>query len=163
MTENLTKKRTSCYVIMGLVIAAVVIVLDYISKSWILNHFTEFTDKIIVTSFFQMDLVWNRGVSFGFLAFNPDESQYILAGIAGLITLFVTIWLFKANKAWLAIALGLVIGGGIGNIIDRFQYGAVLDFIDIFWKDYHWPSFNLADSAISVGVCMILIDLFFGD
>lgn len=161
--ECLIKKSPHRYVIGGGLIALITILLDYLSKSWILNHFTEFTDKIIVTSFFQMDLVWNRGVSFGFLAFNPDESQYILAGIAGLITLLVIIWLFKANKAWQSIALGLVIGGGIGNIIDRFQYGAVLDFIDIFWKEYHWPSFNLADSAISVGVCMILIDLFFGD
>lgn len=161
--ECLIKKSPHRFVIIGGLIALIVTILDYISKSWILNHFTEFTDKIIVAPFFQMDLVWNRGVSFGFLAFNPDESQYILAGIAGVITLLVIIWLFKATKAWQSVALGLVIGGGIGNIIDRFQYGAVLDFIDIFWKDYHWPSFNLADSAISVGVCMILIDLFFGD
>ena len=74
------------------------------------------------------------------------------------VTLALVIWLRRVETRLLAAAIGLVIGGALGNVIDRFRYGAVVDFLDLHWDDFHWPAFNLADAAISVGVVVLLMD-----
>lgn len=104
--------------------------------------------------------VWNSGVSFGM--FNKIEnSQLIFCLVQGLIALALTFWLFYNSKKYYAIALGLIIGGALGNFIDRLQNGAVADFLDFYIGQYHWPAFNLADSFVFIGVAILLLDDFF--
>lgn len=116
-----------------------------------------------VTSFFNLVLVYNRGISFGLFNQAPVESQpYIFIGIAAVVSIILLVWLFRTQSPLIATALGLIIGGAIGNGIDRVLHGAVVDFIDVYVTinatPYHWPAFNVADSAIVCGVGLLLID-----
>lgn len=129
---------------------------DQLTKSWVLTFFKTNTLPLNITSFFQLTLAWNKGVSFGIL--NSGDYQWILLGIAISVTLVLVRWLWKCDKAFLASAIALVIGGAIGNIIDRIRFQAVVDFISVHIGDYYWPAFNIADSAICIGVGMILLD-----
>ncbi|MGH7045397.1 MAG: signal peptidase II [Stellaceae bacterium] len=147
----------------GLGIAAVVAILDQLSKAAILRHFvgTGF-DGEPVTSFFNLVLVYNRGVSFGL--FNTatghraviDALMFSLA--AALIVAALIWWLSRVSSQILAVAIGLVIGGAAGNVVDRIRLGAVVDFLDFHIGTWHWPAFNLADSAICIGVAAMLLD-----
>lgn len=146
--------------ILGFGIAAAVAVADQASKAWALETWF-FPPRVIeVTSFFNWVAVWNSGVSFGFLAGHSEMMPYILAGFAAAVALGLAIWLTRARTLLLTNGLGLVIGGAVGNIIDRVRFHAVVDFIDIHVAGYHWPAFNLADSAITIGVCLLLLDSF---
>jgi len=142
----------------GLSIATLVILLDQVTKYWIV-HLVMAPPRIIeVTSFFNVVMVWNKGASFGLFSSQSSWTQVLLGGFAVLISVVLVIWLIKAQNRWLAISLGLVIGGALGNAIDRAVYGAVADFLDFHVAGYHWPSFNVADIAITVGVIMLLLD-----
>lgn len=144
----------------GLLIAGVVALADQASKLWALNGWFDPPRTIEITPFFNLVAVWNTGVSFGFLAGRSDVMPFVLAGFATLVALVLVVWLFRAQGLLLTIGLGLVIGGAIGNIIDRLNHRAVVDFIDIHFAGFHWPAFNLADSAITVGVGLLLVDSF---
>ncbi len=144
--------------IIGLFVAVIVIILDQYSKITIFTYlYSQNTRELIIFPFFNLVIVYNTGVSFGM--FNSIVyGDIILSGIAILIAIFLIIWMWKANKIYLNIALGLIIGGAIGNIIDRILYGAVSDFLDFHIAEYHWPAFNLADSFVFIGVAMILLE-----
>lgn len=142
----------------GLVWAAAVVALDQLTKWIVLTEVMVPPRVIEVTGFFNLVLVGNRGVSFGLFSSEAPWVQPAYAGFAALITLFLAIWLRRADNRLLALALGLVIGGAIGNAIDRLQHGAVVDFLDFHAAGYHWPAFNIADSAITVGVIFVLIE-----
>ena len=115
--------------------------------------------EIKILSFFSLVKVLNKGVSFGM--FNQIEnSEIIFSIIQGSIGFILLFWLFQVKKPYLAIALGLVIGGAFGNTIDRIKNGAVADFLDFHIQSYHWPAFNLADSAIFIGISILLFDEF---
>lgn len=145
----------------GLIIAAVAVVLDQLSKVWILNEVMAPPRLIEVTPFFNLVLAWNRGVSFGM--FNNDSAYgpLLLTGLAIAIVVALTIWLWRADNKWVASALGLVIGGAVGNVIDRVRFGAVVDFLDVHAFGYHWPAFNIADSAICVGAAILILESLF--
>lgn len=145
----------------GLLIIILAMGADQYSKTFILNYFLENDQPERITDFFNLVLVWNRGVSFGFLSFDMMMMQYILMGGASLIIVCLFVWLCRAQTYYLSFSLSLVIGGAIGNVIDRYQYGAVLDFLDFFWNDMHWPAFNVADAFVSVGVFLIVIEALF--
>ena len=113
---------------------------------------------IEVTSFFNIVMVWNKGASFGLFSSQSPWTQIVLGGLAVVISIVLIVWLTKAQNRWLATSLGLVVGGALGNAIDRALYGAVADFLDFHVAGYHWPSFNVADMAITVGVIMLLLD-----
>ena len=113
---------------------------------------------IEVTSFFNIVMVWNKGASFGLLSSQSPWTQILLGGLAVAISIVLVVWLMKAQNRWLAVSLGLVIGGALGNAIDRAVYRAVADFLDFHVAGYHWPSFNVADIAITIGVIMLLLD-----
>jgi signal peptidase II len=138
-------------------VAALVIVADWITKLWALDALGGDRYGMEVLPFLNLILVWNRGISFGMFG-GGALPPWLLAAVALAVTLVLVIWLRKADSRRVAIAIGLVIGGAVGNVVDRFRFGAVADFIDIYWGDYHWPAFNLADGAISVGVVILLID-----
>lgn len=148
---------------LGFAVAAAVVLADQIIKWWAVGVLGDEPYGIEILSFFNLVLVWNKGISFGIFG-GGSLPPWLLAAIALAVTLALAIWLRKAETRLLALAIGLVIGGALGNVIDRFRFGAVADFLDFHWGAYHWPAFNLADAAISVGAVILLIDaLLIGD
>lgn len=139
----------------GLIAAALATALDQLSKWWILDWVMDPPRTIAVAPFFDIVLVWNRGVSFGLF---EGKGTWPLLAVAAAIVAVLLVWLTRARRRALAIALGLVIGGALGNAVDRLVHGAVLDFLDFHAGDLHWPAFNIADSAITIGVALILLD-----
>ncbi|WP_339634571.1 signal peptidase II [uncultured Sneathiella sp.] len=143
----------------GLIIAAAIIVVDQASKLYLIDLMARHPGGIEVTSFFNLVMVWNRGVSFGMFA--GDNMRWILVAITTVISVIVLLWLRKATNRMLATGLGLVLGGAIGNIIDRVRLGAVADFFDFDLIFMRWPAFNVADMAIVCGVILILLESLF--
>ncbi len=141
----------------GLVIGAAVAVIDQLVKWWIVDWLAEPPGFVEVLPFFNLVMVWNRGVSFGLLG-DAGLAPYLMAGIAGLVVIGLVVWLARVAQRLLAGSIGLIIGGALGNIVDRLRFGAVADFVDLHAGGYHWPTFNVADAAITVGVAVMLID-----
>ncbi|WP_207478075.1 signal peptidase II [Arenibaculum pallidiluteum] len=143
---------------MGLAAALVCILLDQASKWWILEVVMQPPRVIEVTSFFNLVLAWNRGVSFSLFYSHHDAMPWVLSALALGIVAYLLNWLRRAERAWTALALGLVIGGALGNVIDRVRFQAVVDFLDVHAAGWHWPAFNVADAGICVGVAMLVLD-----
>ena len=143
---------------LGLLVALPVVVLDQLTKWWVLADLMNPPAAIEVTPFFNLVLVWNRGVSFGLFDNDSPWGPVLLAGLALAISVVLLVWLTRAGSRLSAIAIGIVLGGAIGNVIDRVRFGAVVDFLDFHALGYHWPAFNVADSAISIGVGLLLYD-----
>lgn len=144
----------------GLAVAALVAVLDQISKLALLRHFGETacaTHREVVTSFLDLVLTCNSGVSFGMLN-RAGLNSLLFTVAAAVIAVVLVFWLNRARSSFLAVAIGLIIGGAIGNIIDRLRLGAVVDFLYFHAGAWYWPAFNLADSAICLGVAAMLLD-----
>ncbi len=139
--------------LLGLFVAALVLLLDQLSKQWILWVFSVSGQFIEITEFFNLALVWNTGISFGLLA--EHRQPYLLVTAALVIVGILLGWLHKNTCRLTGWGLGLVIGGASGNIIDRVRFGAVVDFLDFHIGPYHWPAFNIADSAIFIGVVLL--------
>jgi len=139
-------------------IAALVILLDQLSKIMITQMFSYGQSKS-VTSFFNLVLAYNKGAAFSFLAAEGGWQRYLFSGIAAVAAVFI-IYLLKrhAGKRLFCWALALVLGGALGNLIDRIAYGHVIDFLDVHVGGWHWPAFNIADSAICVGAALFIID-----
>ena len=148
----------SANLIKGLIIAVLVLITDQYSKNLIINHFAAFPEAVFVLENFNLLLVFNKGVSFGLFASNVNEVRYALIGIALLITCLLIWWLSKTTTGLSFLGFGLIIGGAIGNILDRIFFGAVIDFLDIHIFGYHWPTFNLADSAICAGTILLIVE-----
>jgi signal peptidase II len=142
--------------VVGLSIAALVIVLDQISKP-VMRDWLGAGD-VQLTSFLSLVSAWNKGVGFSLLTMTLPSGPYILSALALAIAAGMLIWLLRVSRPIQAVALGLVIGGALGNVVDRLRLGAVFDFIDVHLGSYHWPAFNLADSALSIGVALLIID-----
>lgn len=146
--------------LVGLVIAVVTAIFDQYSKHYIFAILSDLPNRQIeVLPFFNLVMVQNFGVSFGMFN-NMPNGHIILSVMAIAITVILLIWMWREKKLYMAVALGLIIGGAVGNIIDRALYGAVADFLDVYWGNYHWPAFNLADSAVFIGVVLILLENF---
>jgi signal peptidase II len=142
----------------GLLYALAVVVLDQVTKWWILAGVMNPPTVIPVTPFFNLVLVWNRGISFGVLNQASAWVPWVLSAVALAICVGLFIWLRRVDGKLLATALGLVIGGALGNLVDRLRFGAVVDFLDVHAAGFHWPAFNVADAAITIGVGILLID-----
>jgi len=141
-----------------LLLAVLVIVLDQYSKWLVLQHF-ELYESLRLSSWFNLTLAYNTGAAFSFLNDAGGWQRWLFVVLAVVITGVLLVWLQRARHLRLqALALALVIGGAIGNVIDRIRLGHVIDFIDWHYRDWHWPVFNLADSAISVGVVLLIAD-----
>jgi len=150
----------------GLPAAALLLAADQASKWWILEgaQLPEVRHIPLLTAGpFGLDLtmVWNRGVTFGLLSGGGSLNHLILALIAAAIAGFLLRWMARAETPWVAMALGAVIGGAIGNVIDRLRFGAVVDFVDVHAWDWHWYVFNIADAGIVCGVAVLLADALF--
>lgn len=165
---------------------AVLVLLDQMSKWWIIEMFFRprvfeaqgasqpFLDWLVsygqdlfpparveVTSFFNLVMVWNKGVSFGMFTSGHDVMPYILGGTALLLCVILAVWMSRAKHLTTLIPLAMIISGAIANVWDRARFGAVTDFLDFHIGDMHYPSFNIADCCIVVGVIALAIDGFF--
>jgi signal peptidase II len=151
----------------GVIVALVTLVLDQASKFWLL-HGLDITHRgaVQVTPFFDLVLAWNTGISYGWFQNESATGQAILLAVKAGAVIALAIWMARSRTAMATIALGLIIGGAIGNAIDRFTYGAVVDFalfhLQIAGKTFNWYVFNLADVAIVAGVAALLYDSFLG-
>ncbi len=146
---------------LGLLVALPVILLDQLTKWWILTDLLYPPKTLTVTGFFNLVLVWNRGVSFGMFDSHSRWGPILLIALALVISVALLIWLWRVENRLVAVAIGMVLGGALGNVIDRFRFQAVVDFLDFHAFGYHWPAFNVADSAISIGVGLLLYDALF--
>jgi len=146
---------------LGLMAALGVAIVDWLSKYVILNIINlPARQNIQILPFFDLSMVWNRGVSFGMLQADSVLARWGLVGFTVAITLGVLVWLWRNDDCLNAVALGAILGGALGNIHDRLIYGAVADFFDFHLMDAHWYVFNVADAAISIGVALLLIRSF---
>lgn len=144
-------------------LSLVVVVLDQWSKYWIVANFREY-EVLTVWPVFNLTLVYNTGAAFSFLSDAGGWQRWFFVSVAVLVSLVMVIWLarLQPRERWTALGLALVVGGAVGNLIDRVVLGKVVDFLQWHWQDWYWPSFNLADSAITLGVILLLIDGLFG-
>ena len=147
---------------MAYAVALVVLVLDQLSKFWVLEVLDlENRPAIEVLPFFKLSMVWNEGVSFGLFRADSDTMRWVLVGFAVMVVLALLWWAGRQTRRLPALALGLIIGGAIGNnFIDRVRVGSVADFLDFSGLWFPWV-FNVADSGITVGVVLLLLDSFF--
>jgi signal peptidase II len=144
-------------------IAAVVVALDQVSKAWVLGPL-DLPDRGVleVAPIFRLSMVWNPGVSFGLLAARGALGRWLLVAFAAAVVTALALWARRISRPLTALSIGLVMGGAIGNnIIDRVRFGAVADFLDFSGLGFKWV-FNVADSAISVGVALLLIEMVLG-
>lgn len=144
----------------GMIVAVVVLVADQLSKAWFLDLMQQNPAGIRLTPFFNLVMVWNTGVSFGLFSEDSALRSGILIAVSVAVMIWLLVWLWRAEHRLVAIALGGIIGGAIGNVIDRIRFGAVFDFLDFHAFGWHWPAFNIADSAIVLGVGLLLLDGF---
>lgn len=144
---------------LGLTIAAIVLVLDQATK-WIVTYVLQLKQQVVIPVLPIFDLRWveNRGVSMGFLTADGDMERWLLVAMTGGIAIFVAIWMWREKRRDDAVALSFVLGGALGNIIDRIRFGYVVDFADLHFGDIHpFLVFNVGDAAITIGVLLLLV------
>ena len=143
-------------------LAAVAVLLDQVSKLLVFRVLMVNETERVILPIFSLVKRYNTGISFSFLATDHGSGPWIFAALATIIALGLLIWLSQTAERLPATGLALVVGGAIGNVIDRVREGAVMDFLLFHWKDLAWPAFNLADSFITVGVALLIFDGVFG-
>jgi len=146
--------------ILGLVCAFAVIILDQFSKYAVLNWWLGENVGIRICDVFNIVRAWNTGVSFSMFNNYGHAGAYILSAAAIAIVIMLFYWLKSEKNNLSQIALGLIMGGALGNVIDRLRFGAVFDFLDFHLGDSHWPAFNVADSCICIGAAIIIAQAF---
>ncbi|MBA3756289.1 MAG: lipoprotein signal peptidase [Nitrosomonas sp.] len=144
----------------SLSIALIVLILDLASKYWV-ESVLEFGHKIPLTSFFNLILTYNPGAAFSFLSEESGWQRWFLSGIAGSAALLIIFLLNKyKHEKLFCMSLSLILGGALGNLYDRITLGHVVDFLDFYIDTYHWPAFNIADSAIFIGAVLMIYESF---
>lgn len=165
--------------IKGLLLAVIVLIADQLSKWVVVTQFLQlqqadsFATWLVqkneqapyvakpITSFLNIVMVWNPGVSFGLMQTNTAYVFWALTAMALLVSLGFLVWLWRDPRPVRGVTVGLIVGGALGNVLDRVRFDAVVDFIDIHIGKHHWPAFNVADSAITVAVVLLLIETIF--
>lgn len=142
-----------------LLLSIVIIAADLLSKHWASNNLTLYSSQEI-TSWLNFHLAHNRGAAFSFLHDANGWQRWFFSSVSSIVSIILLVWLWQTPRnAWRqALALSLVLGGAIGNLVDRLYLGYVVDFIDVHYAGWHWPAFNIADAAITVGVALLVID-----
>jgi signal peptidase II len=146
-------------------LSLVVIVLDQLTKYYASQELLLYQAVHIIPGF-NLTLMHNTGAAFSFLSQAGGWQRWFFIGLASVISIAIVVWMYgvPANRRWLLIALAFVLGGALGNLWDRVNLGYVVDFIEVYYQDMYWPAFNIADSAITVGAIMLVIDaLLFND
>lgn len=150
-------------ILLGLLPATLLFIADQASKWWILEQIQlPRLGRIEISGIFDLTMVWNYGVSFGMLKAGSELERWGLVALSAIISTVFAVWLARAERRLTALALGIVIGGALGNMIDRIRYGAVADFLD--FSGLYFPYvFNIADAAITIGAAILFLDLMFND
>lgn len=142
--------------------ALAVLLLDQVTKYWALQRLLPGIPRPVLDSLFSLTLVMNPGLAFGMLGGMPAGWRWVVAllsiGALGILAM-VGLRMLPAGGWLTPVALGMIFGGAVGNLIDRGRFGAVIDFLDFYWRGYHWPAFNVADSAITVGVALLAFQM----
>jgi signal peptidase II len=154
----MAKKNAGLMLWLG--IALVVVLLDQVTKIT-MSKLLLYGQSETITTYFNLVMVYNKGAAFSFLSDQPGWQRYFFTGVSVIASVFI-LWMLKRNPeqrlfCW---ALALILGGAIGNLIDRVAYGHVIDFLDFYVRGWHWPAFNVADSAITVGAILFVLDEF---
>ncbi|GAB5605050.1 signal peptidase II [Sideroxyarcus sp. TK5] len=141
-----------------LALSLIVIIIDQLSKAAITSHFV-YGEALAVTSFFNLVLAHNTGAAFSFLSDAGGMQRWLFSLIAVVASVWI-VWLLRKHQSekLFALALALILGGALGNLIDRIAYGYVVDFLDFHWAGYHFAAFNVADSAITCGAALLIWD-----
>lgn len=135
-----------------------IFILDRISKLWIISIFnSENNLEIKISSFINLNLIWNKGIAFGLFSYGEKFEYNLLTGLI-IIIIVIVFWMIIKTKGFEKYGFLMILGGALGNIFDRLYYSAVPDFIDIYYKNFHWFVFNVADIFITVGVLMLIIN-----
>jgi signal peptidase II len=144
------------------ILSIIIVALDQLTKSWASTNL-EYAVPQAVMPFFNLTLLHNTGAAFSFLADAGGWQRWFFSGLAVVVSVVLLVWLARlpARRYTLAIALALVLGGALGNVWDRLMNGYVVDFIDIYYQSWHWPAFNIADMAISLGAILLIVDAIF--
>ncbi|NND89567.1 MAG: lipoprotein signal peptidase [Granulosicoccus sp.] len=139
-------------------IVGLIVLLDQFTKIWA-DTALEMYQRIPITGFFNITKAYNYGAAFSFLDNEGGWQRWFFTVISLVVSAVLGIWLYrmKRSEKWLSLAIALILGGAVGNLIDRVWYGYVVDFIQVYWKDSYFPSFNVADAAISCGTVLLLI------
>ncbi len=144
----------------SLAIALVILVIDLLTKRWIESSLS-FGQQIPVTSFFNLVLTYNSGAAFSFLSEESGWQRWFLSSIAVGASIFIVYLLYKnKDQKLLCLSLSMILGGALGNLWDRITLGHVVDFLDFYIGNYHWPAFNVADAAIVIGAALLIIESF---
>lgn len=141
-------------------LSALVVLLDQISKHAVVERFSLY-ERLEVIPHFNLTLAYNSGAAFSFLADAGGWQRWFFTAIAVIASIVIVVWLAKlrSHEKLQAVALALILGGALGNFYDRLVLGHVVDFLDFYWGDYHFPAFNVADMAITGGAALILLDM----
>jgi signal peptidase II len=145
--------------------AAGVVVLDQATKALVLARLALYESVVVLPDFFNLTHVRNPGAAFGLFAGRAASFRtpfFLVATLVALVVILIALKRIGPGERWKRFALALVFGGALGNLVDRLRWGEVVDFLDVFWRTYHWPAFNVADSAITVGVGVLLAAEIFG-
>lgn len=145
-----------------LALSVLVILLDQLTKAYFQSNLSLYQQVPVIADLFSWTLAYNTGAAFSFLADHSGWQRWFFAGIAAVVSVVLVVWLKRLrNDTWTAIALALILGGALGNLYDRMVLGHVVDFILVHWRrEWFFPAFNLADSAITVGAIMLALDMF---
>lgn len=144
-----------------LMLTGIVLILDQMSKISIANSMS-LHQSIPLIPYFQLTYVHNPGAAFSFLSDAGGWQRWFFICLSSLVSVVLCVWLYRLPNGaiWQSAGLSLVLGGALGNLIDRVIYGSVIDFLDVYYRHWHWPAFNIADSAITIGVGILLLDSF---
>jgi signal peptidase II len=142
-------------------LSALVVVLDQVSK-WVMVSWLSLYETVAVIPYFNLTMAHNTGAAFSFLAGAGGWQRWFFIGLTSVISSVLFVWLknLSAQAKLEAVSISLILGGAIGNVIDRFYFGYVIDFLDVYVGSYHWPAFNIADSAICIGAVLLIMDSF---
>jgi len=144
---------------LGLLVALATLVLDQASKLGLLfGYDLPVKEPVVVAPFLDLMVVWNRGISYGLFQQHTDVGRWVLLGISVAAAIGLSLWMARTPSRFLAAALGLIVGGAVGNAIDRIAYGAVFDFVHFHIGQFSWYVFNIADAAIVAGVIGLIYD-----
>jgi len=143
-------------------LSLLVVVADQVTKAWVSGALRPYELVPVIDGFFNLTLAFNTGAAFSFLAQGGGWQRWLLSGLAVVVAIVLVVWLTRLDRSerWTAASLSLVIGGAVGNLLDRLRLGHVVDFLDFYLGSWHWPAFNVADSAITVGVAILLLASF---
>ena len=145
-------------------IALIVLVLDQLTKTWVIAEFY-LGQREIITSFFNLVHVHNYGAAFSFLSDAGGWQRWFFAALSAVVSAVIIVWISRLPKTrWIeSLALALILGGALGNLYDRLVLGYVVDFLDFHWSGSHFPAFNVADSGITMGAVLLILDMFITD